>query len=277
MTFVQTRPASRMFIPDVAPAADRREWIMRGANFVVVYSELNAGDVLERISDDEYFAYLPDAGGTIEAGGTAVTCLAGSLAIVPPGTSRLSMTGAGKVMRVFTAMSRDLAASALNADVYADDAAEVAPMIPWPAPSGGLTLRVYPLADFLDRPMRLFRSTNMMINIFDFQGPRDVEALSSHSHDSFEQGSFGMAGDWVHSLRYPWTKRLSDWRDDEHLRIGSPSLLVIPAGVIHTSRATGQGHNQLIDIFSPPRADFVAMGLVCNELAYPAMDTAPVV
>ena len=117
--------------------------------------------------------------------------------------------------------------------------------------------------------MRLFRSSNLMINIFDHSGPRDTEALSPHSHADFEQGSFAMNRTRVHSLRYPRSKQMSSWREDEHLQIGSPSLLIIPAAVIHTSRATSIGHSQLVDIFCPPRRDFIEKGLVCNEEDYP--------
>jgi len=158
-------------------------------------------------------------------------------------------------------------------DIYADGAPEVAPMRPWPAPHDGFKLRHYRVEDYRDRPMRMFRSANLMINIFDFDGPRDIMALSPHSHADFEQGSFAMSGQWVHSLRYPWSKQLPDWREDEHLAIGSPSLLVIPATVIHTSRSTAPGNNQLVDIFSPPRRDFCDLGYVCNGAEYPVADT----
>lgn len=269
MTFAQTRAASRAFFPDLPPAAgDVRQWIMRGANFVVAYAELATGQVLERDNLDEYFIYLPDSAAKVEAGGDSLVAPAESVVIVPPGPSRLTIAGEGRVLRVFTSLSDDLASLAANAANYAGGADEVAPPTPWPAPRDGFRLRNYLLADYADRPMRAFRSTNLMINVFDFDGPRDPEALSPHHHDDFEQGSFAMSGNWVHSLRYPWSKKLSQWRNDEHLAIGSPSLLVIPAQVIHTSRSVDPGDNQLIDIFCPPRRDFVEMGYVCNENDY---------
>jgi len=273
MSFAQTRPASRFDLSH--PAAQTIEQsIMRGANFVVAYAELPAGATFERDNPDESILYLPDGMARISAGGDAVECdAAARVVILPPGPARVEMTGAGRVLRVFSSAAQDLAAMAANAALYADGAPEVAPMRPWPAPYDGFRLRHYRVEDYRDRPMRMFRSANLMINIFDFDGPRDIMALSPHSHADFEQGSFAMSGQWVHSLRYPWSRQLSDWREDEHLSIGSPSLLVIPATVIHTSRSTAQGGNQLVDIFSPPRRDFCDLGYVCNAGEYPVADT----
>lgn len=172
------------------------------------------------------------------------------------------------MLRIFSSAATDIVAAARNAANYSDGAPEVATPVPWAPPRDGFSLRAYRLADYADRPMRLFRSSNLMVNVFDFAGPRDIEALTPHAHADFEQGSFGMDGEWVHSLRYPWSKRLADWREDEHLSIGSPSLLVIPATVIHTSRSVAEGHNQLVDVFCPPREDFVERGVVCNEDEY---------
>ncbi len=41
-------------------------------------------------------------------------------------------------------------ARAVNSDVYADGAPELAPVDLWPAPVGGFKLRHYPLAQYLD-------------------------------------------------------------------------------------------------------------------------------
>lgn len=241
---------------------------MRSANFIVVYVEADAGAVLERENPDEYFVYLAEGAARLTAGGQVFEGLGGELFIVPPGYSRVEARAPSRILRVFSRAVTDLPAPA-NAEIYADGGPEVAPFAPWPAPYGGYALRRYRLADYADQKMRLFRSANLMINVFDFDGPRDVNALSPHYHDDFEQGSFAMTGDWVHSLRYPWSKKLSDWREDEHLHIGSPSLLVIPATVIHTSRSVGAGENQLVDIFSPPRRDFCDLGWVNNADEYP--------
>ena len=269
MTFAQTRPASRFHISGQHPARPRpNEWISRAANFVVAYAEPGAGEVLERADGDEHLVYLPDGGAEVEGGGRCAACPSPSLVVVPPGISRVTVAAPARVLRVFAAAAApDLAALACNAQVYADGAPEVAK--PEPGVLAAAGLRVHRLADYADRPMRLFRSASLMLNVFDHDRPRNTETLTPHAHADFEQASFAMEGAWVHSLRYPWSPRLSQWRDDEHLEIGSPSVVVIPATVIHTSRPVSQGHSQLVDVFSPPRRDFLARGLVCNAGDYP--------
>ena len=122
-----------------------------------------------------------------------------------------------------------------------------------------------------DTNMRIFRSTNMMLNIMTRRMvARDVHKLSPHSHTDFEQGSLALKGDWVHHMRYPWTPDLDDWKMDQHIEMGSPSLLVIPPKVIHTSRNTNADGAWLVDIFAPPRMDFSSKpGKVANEAEYP--------
>ncbi|UUZ64344.1 hypothetical protein LP417_04225 [Polaromonas sp. P1-6] len=157
--------------------------------------------------------------------------------------------------------------------VYANGAPEVAPLLPWPDPPQGFKLRNYVLADHTrpDTNMRIFRSTNLMLNIMTPRTvARDVRKLSPHSHADFEQGSLAVKGDWVHHMRYPWTADMLDWKNDEHIEMGSPSLLVVPPKVIHTSRNANDGGAWLVDIFAPPRMDFSSKpGMVCNADEYP--------
>jgi hypothetical protein len=82
--------------------------------------------------------------------------------------------------------------------------------------------------------------------------------------------SLGLKGSFVHHLRYPWTPDKTRWRDDEHEHYDSPSILVIPARVIHTTQDVGQGSTWLVDIFAPPRMDFSSKpGFVLNAAEYP--------
>ena len=122
--------------------------------------------------------------------------------------------------------------------------------------------------------LKMLQTDALSINIVDYAGPRDRSALSPHSHADFEQGSLAIEGQFVHHLRTPWGSDADRWRDDEHLQAPSPSLVVVPPHVIHTSEGTGPGRHLLIDVFSPPRRDFIASNWVFNAADYRAAVTA---
>lgn len=273
----QIRPASAGRAYEASPQLTEtgsRTWITRGANFVVAVSTVEPGAVLGRADNpDEYMVLLGGVAATIRAGAETIGAAPESLTIVPPGPSEVVAKGAGHLVRVLSNRAADLLAKAENAAVYADGAAEVAPLAPWPDPPGGFKLRNYKPFDY-DKPdtnMRLFRCTNLMINVLTKRtAPRDITKLSPHAHDDFEQGSLLLEGDYIHHLRYPWGPDMSLWRPDEHLEIGSPSVTVIPPKVVHTSRNVGDRCSWLIDIFSPPRVDFSRKpGFVLNADEYP--------
>lgn len=261
--------------PTLQTADGIPHWITRSANFVVVATQARAGTVLARVEQaDEYMLLLPeDVGARIEAGTDSVTCTGDSLSILPPGASRITVSGEGWVYRIFSHRASDLVAAAGNGADYAEGTDHVAPLVAWPEPVGGWKLRHYKLADYVraDNSMRLFRSSNLMINIFVPQTkPRDIRKMTPHSHTDFEQGSLSLAGSYVHHLRYPWTPDMSTWREDDHGAVNSPSLIVIPPHVIHTTQAVGTARTRLVDIFCPPRADFsLKPGLVRNADEYP--------
>ncbi|MDD2924647.1 hypothetical protein [Rhodoferax sp.] len=264
-------------VPTRQDKDETRHWVTRAANFVVVATQAVAGTTLQRTSAqqvDEYMVLLPeDVAGQFEAGGEVILSPGDSLTIVPPGDSSVTVPQGGWVYRVFSQLALDLLAQADNASQYADGAPDVAPLTSWPAPVGGYRLRHYALADHVrsDTTMRLFRSCNLMVNIFlPSKAPRDVRKMTPHSHTDFEQGSLAVRGRYIHHLRYPWTPDLTTWREDEHGEVGSPSLLVVPPKVIHTSQAIGTAGMRLVDIFAPPRDDFsLKPGLVCNAAEYP--------
>jgi hypothetical protein len=253
-----------------------RTWYTRGQNFIVVYSEAKPGAVFARQDQcDEYVVLVPDPNTsiTVTSGSETVSVPGNSLVIVPPGNSEVAVAAGGRIVRLITTQSKDIAAKCENATAYATRPQNIPPFQPWPEPAGGYRIRVYSLdvAPTPGRFGRIFRCTTFMVNVLDPQlGPRDVTKLSPHHHDDFEQGSLALAGAFTHHLRWPWTTNLNAWRDDEHAFCDSPSITVIPPPAIHTSRGMKEGLNQLVDIFSPPRIDFSSQpGWVLNADDYP--------
>jgi hypothetical protein len=251
-------PADYVIFGNHPPAEEQdgtRHWYARGQNFVVGYSECAGSVTLRR------------------AAGQTADAPARSLAVIPAGDSEITVSGTGPVVRVFSSSATDLSARAVNAASYARDHDNVAPLTPWPAPPDGPRVRVYSLDVSAEdgRFGRIWRCSTLMVNVLDpINGPRDETRLSPHSHDDFEQGSLAVEGEYIHHIRWPWTPNRRTWRDDDHQFCGSPSLTVIPPPAIHTSQAVGQGVNQLIDIFAPPRRDFSQRpGWVLNAAEYP--------
>jgi hypothetical protein len=264
--------------PQITDADGSRHWITRAANFVVDVTEAAQGAVLERAPNpDEYMLLLPPGTeATVDASGELLEAGGNSLTIVPPGNSRMTVRKPGRVVRVFSNKAADLAAASVNAATYADGAPEITPITRWPDPARGFRLHHYaldniPSPDPTPLKMRVFRSTNLMINIFvPWPARRDETKLSPHYHEDFEQISLGLQGSFVHHLRYPWGPNKTKWIEDEHERYDSPSVLVIPANVLHTSQNVNEGPSWLIDIFGPPRMDFSSKpGFVVNAADYP--------
>lgn len=254
-------------------------WIMRATNIVVRLVTLDGeAEFFRRGHIDEYmvFSTNPDVRFSIEtASGQVVDHPGNHLFIVPPGDSRVKVTGKGTVSFVFTARSADLVAQCSNPEVPNNPA--IPPFQQWPDPVGGYRLRAYDL-DVPDTPGRfgrLFRSTTMMVNILPrFTAPRDVSKVSPHYHSSFEQVSMTLEGDFEHFLRWPWTPDMTDWREDMHIQCASPSITVLPPPAIHTTLWVSNA-SQIVDIFSPPRMDFsLKDGWVLNAADYPVAQTS---
>lgn len=257
-----------------------RTWYVRGCNFVLAYSETTEGAVLERKGQaDEYVLYLADPAdkAVVEWGGEKVEVAGYSVTFIPPGDSRIVLPAGGKLARLFTTTSKDLVKACPNADAYDVPRRHIPAFEPWPEPVGGWKVRQYSLnvPDEPGRFGRIFRCTTFMVNALPSQvGPRDPAKMSPHHHDDFEQCSLALGGSFTHYLRWAWTTDMADWRQDKAIDVGSPSVLVIPPPVIHTTRASSDGNNDLVDIFCPPRVDFsLKPGWVLNDADYPMPGT----
>jgi mannose-6-phosphate isomerase-like protein (cupin superfamily) len=253
-----------------------KTWINRAANLVLAYTEAKAGDVFTRSAQPDEYAvlmYSDSAPVTVTADGRSESVTDEAFVVVPPGDSEIRVDGDGVLIRLFSNRADDLLKSALNADAYAEPDQRAAPLTPWPDPVGGFALRVYHLAQTPiaeGRFGRIFRTTNLMVNFLaEEPTPRNERKLSPHHHDDFEQISLAVKGRFQHHIRYPWGPDSTQWRPDEHREIATPSIAVIPPPTVHTTQGVGE-HQQLIDIFSPPRQDFSASGWVLNADDYPA-------
>jgi hypothetical protein len=253
-------------------------WFARGQNFVIGCLEVRGCSTLTGVHPDEWMLLLPEAGlrGELRAGSSRHGLPASTITVLPEGESSVRLEGSGSAIVVTTSRDTEWARLAINADHYAEPRPGVAPFHPWPRPVGGVRPRVYGLDVPAEQGRfgRIWRCSSLMVNVLDpLNGPRDPRKLSPHSHDDFEQGSLAISGEYVHHLRWSWGPDRTLWREDQHKRLPSPSLAVIPPPAIHTSEAVAPGLNQLIDVFSPPRLDFSLQdGWVLNAADYPLPD-----
>lgn len=253
-----------------------RSWNARSATLVISYTLARKGDVLRRADQPDEYALLQYSGSApvrVVCEGAAEDIGEEAFVVIPPGGSSVEALDDGVVIRIFSVVADDLRLTVLNTDAYREPDARAAPLGQWPDPVGGFRLRVYRLADTpiaQGRFGRIFRTTNLMVNFLaEEPSPRDPQKLSPHHHDDFEQVSLAVQGDFVHHIRYPWGPDSTQWRPDEHRQIATPSICIIPPPTIHTTQGVGD-HQQLIDIFSPPRVDFSTSGWVLNARDYPA-------
>ena len=259
--------------------ANGRGWYTRGQNLVVHWIEAKPGAAFTRTAQvDEYMVVVPDDDTPYEAtaNGESVRGEGHQLLIVPPGDSKISLPKGGRIARIFSTQSPDLNAKCSNAATYAQPDPSHPPFKPWPAPPAGYKLRQYELQRGERAPGQIgpmWRCTTIMLSCPPVsRRARDATKLSPHSHYDFDQCSLIFEGNYIHHLRWPWSSNKHEWRADVHIEIGSPSVTIIPARVIHTSEAQAPGPkgNRMADIFAPPRLDFsLKEGLVRNADEYP--------
>jgi hypothetical protein len=264
--------------PDEQTGLGSRTWVVRTQNVVLAYTTACSGDAFARKGQpDEYVVVLPHdtSAVRVEADGHSEDVVGKAIVIVPPGDSVVTATAGSDFVRVFTVRNDDVANLARNAASYARPHPHVALLEDWPEPPEGYRLRVYRGVAEIERDpsrfSRIFRSRAIMVNFsYHRDGPRDTTTMSPHDHADFEQISLGVEGEFIHHLRTPWGLNKAGWRADQHIRIGSPSVTIIPPPLLHTTEHCGPGRNQLLDIFGPPRDDFSAKGWVLNADEYPA-------
>lgn len=254
-----------------------RTAVVRGQNVIVIHTFARDGDDLDNGTLDGELAVIvtsesPDF--DVITASTVTRVAEPGLVVVPPGSSRLTVRGDGPLIRLVEAQEAAWRSRTANAAAYQLDHPRVAPLQRWPAPPGGDRVRVYQIAGVPADPGRfgrIYRTRSFMVNfLYDYEGPRDPRKLSPHTHDDFEQLSLAVRGEFTHHIRTPWLPDSTAWRDDEHVTLGSPSLVIIPPPTVHTSQARGERANRLIDIFSPPRTDFsLKPGWVLNAGDYP--------
>ncbi len=264
-----------MAAPEDHHAGHARRASGRGQNFAVDWIHGgDSGTTAQTGSGDEVLLIVLDAEVNISGQGRDKNAPPRSICILPPGEWEL-LVRAGATCVVLRSLRDGAEAAAINGAAYAQPDPRVAPVGPaYRALSASDEIRILSIDSVSaskDKPrLKMLQTATLSINWVEYDGPRDRSALSPHSHADFEQGSLALAGDFVHHLRVEWGADANAWRDDLHAQLGSPSLLVVPVHAIHTSEGVGPGRHLLIDVFSPPRADFIANGWVANSGDYAA-------
>jgi len=246
--------------------------IVRGQNFLVQWLGKDITSVTAR-SHHEMLLLLPDAGAQVRIGGTTHELPARSVCVLPGGGAEVHLS-AGNGAALVASSRLDLPVNtAVNHSAYVEpDPRIIASDQGYRRRqgAGGVhVIEVDKIAAPADKPrLKMFQTDTLSINWVEYFEARDRSQLSPHSHGSFEQGSLAMAGNFIHHLRVNWGPDANDWRDDQHLVAGSPSMITVPVHLIHTTEGVGGGRHLLIDVFSPPREDFIERGWVANAGDY---------
>lgn len=253
--------------------ANGKSWYTRNQTLIVNYIEAAPGAVFARQGQvDEYMVMVPDENTPYKVSTLGETGQGAGhqVIIMPPGDSEISLPEGGRIVRLFTTRSDDLNAKCANADAYAEPHSDVAPFKPWPAPSSGYKLRIYDL--WKERKGGFWGALRCSTIMISFPPPvleaRDRSRMSPHSHADFDQCSLLLQGSVIHHMRWMWGLDLNEWREDVHALVHSPSAMMIPAQVIHTTERLGS--TRMGDVFAPPRLDFAMReGFFANADEYP--------
>lgn len=247
--------------------------VARGQNFFVQW--LQGGDVpFTAQSAHEMLLLLPDEGAEVRIGRASAQIVPGrSVCVLPAGNVTVRPAPQGRAVLIASSR-KDLASSvAVNdADYSTPDARLAGSDAGYRRTRGAGELQVIAVDDIrapADKPrLKMLQSDTLSINWVEYMGPRDRSKLSPHSHTNFEQGSLAIEGDFIHHLRVQWGPDANQWREDQHLEAGPASMISIPVQLVHTTEGVGAGRHLLIDVFSPPREDFIQKGWVANSGDY---------
>lgn len=274
-TIGEVREASFCMLGGATPTGGSSVRRGRGQNFLVDWIEAtNAAGSCDLSSTGEILLLLPSHGAVVQGEGERVEAPGRSVCILPAGRFRITLDQGGLAVALRTGFPEAEAGTSLNAGDYQPPNPRVGPVgPPWrrTGSPGIAVVEVDNMARAAGRPrLKMLQSATMSINWVEYEGVRDRTQLSPHSHDDFEQGSLAIFGDFIHHLRTPWGQDATAWREDVHMRAPQGSLTIVPPGLIHTTEGIGDGRHLLIDIFAPPRGDFVAKGWVANSGDYAA-------
>src|SRR4051794_8381319 len=156
-------------IPPQEAGPQGRTWLTRGQNAIIAYSEAETRARFDRRDQvDEWVLLLPDpdASVTVTAGGETKTVSGYTVTFVPPGDSSVVIEKGGRVIRLFTTRSADLAERCGNANAHRERHENMPPFEAWPVPPDGYRIRSYSL-DVPDEPGRfgrIWRCTTFMVN-----------------------------------------------------------------------------------------------------------------
>ena len=248
---------------------------IRAQNFIVQQIAGHDGDDVRFASSDEIILILPDAGGILKRRGADRSDRIDErgVVIVPPGTHHFSFTQSARLFVLATDRSDLRDDDIANAETYRVPDDRVAPVgAPFVRIAGAGEVQILPIASVphpaTNPRLKFLQSATMSINWVEYAAPRDRTSLSPHAHDDLEQGSLAIDGAFVHHLRTPWGKNADLWRDDVHADAGPSSLLIVPPSIIHTTEGVGTDRHLLIDVFAPPRRDFIDKNWMFNAGDY---------
>ena len=223
-------------------------------------------------SATEIILLLPAQGAAV-SGDHAADIPGHAVAILPAGAYALRLAARGEAYILATDRLDRLADEAINAEDYAQRDARIEPLgRPFGKPRNPDGIRIYPVEDIAIPPdngrLRFLQSETMSVNWVEYNGVRDRDALSPHAHDDFEQATLAISGHFLHHVRTPWGRNANLWREDAHLPAAPHSVVIVPPEIVHTTEGVGDGLHILIDIFAPPRRDFIAKNWVFNAADY---------